>query len=160
MALMEAAEKTADRPGNYEDLQRGYESGDDDEHVLAGIQLLSSDSGTYVVREKAGLWLHQKQSADEQNKEASSVSFSLNSYGSDDGDDTDGSLDYDNRKREDTMPNKEETVHSHIIKPLRILYSETVQVVSFKRNIAQLSRGRGHLVANSTQLSKGMFVLS
>jgi hypothetical protein len=33
----------------------GYESGDDDELVRHGIKVIGSSSGTYVVREKAGL---------------------------------------------------------------------------------------------------------
>jgi hypothetical protein len=37
------------------DKKDGYESGDDDELVLRGIQVMGSSSGTYVVKETAGL---------------------------------------------------------------------------------------------------------
>jgi hypothetical protein len=40
------------------DKKDGYESGDDDELVLRGIQVMGSSSGTYVVKEMAGLKVH------------------------------------------------------------------------------------------------------
>lgn len=50
MYLIEAVQEgsTADKP-------EGYESGDDDELVLRGIRVMGGSSGTYVVKEKAGL---------------------------------------------------------------------------------------------------------
>jgi hypothetical protein len=54
IALLEAAQQTCQN----ELKDKDYESGDDDEHVLVGINLLSSDYGTYVVREQKGLHVH------------------------------------------------------------------------------------------------------
>jgi hypothetical protein len=48
MCLIEAVQGQAPQ-------KDGYESGDDDELVLRGMKVLGSSSGTYVVREKAGL---------------------------------------------------------------------------------------------------------
>ena len=52
IALLEAAQQTVMAEKRQDE---GYESGDDDEQVVAGMNLLSSDFGTYVVREKDGL---------------------------------------------------------------------------------------------------------
>lgn len=54
IALLEAAQQTCQN----ELKDKDYESGDDDELVAAGINLLSSDYGTYVVRERKGLDVH------------------------------------------------------------------------------------------------------
>jgi len=52
ITLLEAAQQTVKKEKRQDD---DYESGDDDEQVVAGMNLLSSDFGTYVVREKNGL---------------------------------------------------------------------------------------------------------
>ena len=52
ITLLEAAQKTL---ASSRDEDKGYESGDDDEKVMAGMDMLYSDYGTYVVREKEGL---------------------------------------------------------------------------------------------------------
>jgi hypothetical protein len=52
IALLEAAQQTVMAEKRQDE---GYESGDDDEQVVAGMNLLGSDFGTYVVREKDGL---------------------------------------------------------------------------------------------------------
>lgn len=53
MALLEAAQNTA--KSSNENLDKAYESGDDDEQVQSGIRWLTSNFGTYVVREREGL---------------------------------------------------------------------------------------------------------
>jgi hypothetical protein len=54
IALLEAAQEAVASERNDKD----YESGDDDEKVVAGMNLLSSDYGTYVVRHEEGLVVH------------------------------------------------------------------------------------------------------
>jgi hypothetical protein len=54
VALLEAAQQT----GQKQLKDKDYESGDDDDQVFAGMNLLSSDYGTYVVREEEGLDVH------------------------------------------------------------------------------------------------------
>jgi hypothetical protein len=54
MCLIEATQNSK----NEKETQDGYESGDDDELVLQGLQVMGSSSGTYVVKEKDGLVVH------------------------------------------------------------------------------------------------------
>lgn len=54
IALLKAVQETV----KSESKDKDYESGDDDERVVAGMNLLSSDYGTYVVRHKEGLVVH------------------------------------------------------------------------------------------------------
>ncbi len=54
MCLIDAAQKSSGEGKDDEE----YESGDDDELVLRGMQILGSSSGTYVVRERKGLMVY------------------------------------------------------------------------------------------------------
>lgn len=58
MSLMEATERTGAAMNRDEDKE--YESGDDDEQVLEGLDLLSSGYGTYVVRSPDGLLVYPR----------------------------------------------------------------------------------------------------
>lgn len=73
MAVLEAAKHTVQVEKRQDE---DYESGDDDEQVVAGMNLLSSDFGTYVVRDKNGLVvqpLFSSSSDEDESKEAGSA---------------------------------------------------------------------------------------
>eukprot|EP00980_Cylindrotheca_fusiformis_P011893 scaffold2830_cov131-Cylindrotheca_fusiformis.AAC.14 len=58
MCLIETVQE-----GSNPEKSDGYESGDDDELVLRGMTVMGSSSGTYVVKEKAGLKVYPANSA-------------------------------------------------------------------------------------------------
>ena len=63
IALMEAAQQTVKVEKRQDE---DYESGDDDEQVVAGMNLLSSDFGTYAVCDKNGLVVQPLSPRDEE----------------------------------------------------------------------------------------------
>jgi hypothetical protein len=162
ISLLEATKQTVGLPGDDDNSEKVYESGDDDEHVLAGMNLISTESyGTYVVRERNGLVVHDRPpepqrlmspTADKENQECKSMSNSFS---------TDDEIEVELQK----LPSADTTVTlsstfqklstaQEEIAQMRLSYGQTVQVVSFENGIAKLARGRGYLAASGDQLVK------
>jgi hypothetical protein len=109
---------------------------DDDEEqfdlnrIISGMATLSGPCGTYAVREKEGLAVmssdpRRKQHVDEEKK---------------------------------TQEDRELIQSSPVLQvqdPFALEYGQTVQIVDFEDGVAKLARGRGFIVANSSQLVKG-----
>lgn len=181
MSLMEAAERTG-AAMKSKDEDKEYESGDDDEQVMEGMDLLSSGYGTYVVRSRDGLLvyphdadphklleqLHQPFRDLEFHSQFGrssplEISYSVSS------DDEEDEIEAARKDSDDVLcqtdklgniesafrkvtPKKTEIISTPL---LRLEHGQTVQVVSFIDGVAMLSRGRGYVLASSTQLVKG-----
>jgi hypothetical protein len=106
---------------------------DDDEEqfdlnrIISGMATLSGPCGTYAVREKEGLAV---MSSDPRRKQ-----------------------------HVDEEKKTQDLIHSSpVLKvkdPFALEYGQTVQIVDFEDGVAKLARGRGFIVANSSQLVKG-----
>lgn len=180
IALLEAAQQTGMAEKRQDD---GYESGDDDEQVVAGMNLLSSDFGTYVVREKDGLVvlpLSPSPSFDEKvqaSADDSPAAPPVDTFVNDRPDADFESFDLQDpvgvhvissrasssleapsfdEKPKDKRPvfRKAESTEVRDLKPFILRYGQTVQVVSFVDGVATLSRRNGFIEASSRQLVK------
>jgi hypothetical protein len=146
LAMMEAAqrqsqmeEKESEANADVDAFEGSGSSSivdDDDEEqfdlnrIISGMATLSGPCGTYAVREKEGLAVmssdpRRKQHVDEEKK---------------------------------TQEDRELIQSSPVLQvqdPFALEYGQTVQIVDFEDGVAKLARGRGFIVANSSQLVKG-----
>lgn len=148
LAMMEAAQRQSqmqekeEAEANADDDNAFEGSGtssivDDDEddedqfdlnRIISGMATLSGPCGTYAVREKEGLAV---MSSDPRRKQH---------------------VDEEKKTQED-IPSP---VQISVVKdPFALEYGQTVQIVDFEDGVAKLGRGRGFIVANSSQLVKG-----
>lgn len=181
IALLEAAHQTVKAEKRQDE---GYESGDDDEQVVAGMNLLGGDFGTYVVREKSGLLvqplLPKVRSCEDESEapadpilvnrrpsfterdEADVETFDLQDPVGEQALETSplSSLDgpsFDERKAaERAVFRRDECSHEQDQKPFMLRCGQTVQVVSYQDGIATLARRNGYIEASDGQLVKGM----
>jgi hypothetical protein len=147
LAMMEAAQRQSqieekEDEANSDAFEGSRSSSivddDDDEdeeqfdlnRIISGMATLSGPCGTYAVREKEGLAV---MSSDPRRKQH---------------------VDEEKKTQEDR-----ELIHSSpVLKvkdPFALEYGQTVQIVDFEDGVAKLARGRGFIVANSSQLVKG-----
>jgi hypothetical protein len=146
LAMMEAAQRQSqmeekESEANADEFEGSGSSSiidDDDEdeeqfdlnRIISGMATLSGPCGTYAVREKEGLAV---MSSDPRRKQHE-----------------------DDEKK--TQEDRESIHSSPVIKvkdPFALEYGQTVQIVDFEDGVAKLARGRGFIVANSSQLVKG-----
>ena len=178
IALLEVAQQTV-RAEKRQD--EGYENGDDDGQVLAGMNLLSSDFGTYVVREKNGLVVQPLSPTvsiyeDESKVQASPLPVNTRPFTERNDADVE-SFDLQDPVRVQALQNstssleapsfdekkaveravfrQDETAEEHR-KPFMLRYGQTVQIVSYQDGIATLARRNGYIEASDGQLVKGM----
>lgn len=180
ISLLEATLQTAEVEKRQDE---DYESGDDDEQVVAGMNLLSSDFGTYVVREKNGLVvqpLSPSPSHDEDEAQAAAVerpvakTFVLEPDGEFESFDLQDPLgvqalptnpssreapSFDENRDERPVFREAESSEEQDKKPFILRYGQTVQVVSFADGVAMLARSNGYIDASDKQLVKGKFAV-
>mmetsp|Transcript_23413 Transcript_23413/g.32816 ORF Transcript_23413/g.32816 Transcript_23413/m.32816 type:complete len:723 (+) Transcript_23413:360-2528(+) len=184
MALMETAEKKLGGQLFEEDEDKVYESGDDDECVLTGIQHLTSDAGTYVIRDPNGLLLYPQEgkeqedesqdcakteTTDEEDEEQEDEDCSISSPRNHMLQQSSGELATEShasmevvmspnpykKKRIKEDNNSPKKSPAPPTIPIRLPYGTRIQVLSFKHRKAQLSRKRGYIrVLDEKQLVK------
>lgn len=183
IALLEAAEQTV-KSETRQDEDSDY--GEENEQVVAGMNLLSSDFGTYVVREKNGLVvqpLSPLSSYDEEEAEAVVESpVAVNKFAKPrEVSEQDGEFvsfdfpdplgvkvlpsstsshdapSFDENRNDDVRPVFRQQQDN---KPFMLRFGQTVQVVSFVDGVAMLARRNGYIEASDRQLVKGTCRLS
>jgi Zinc finger, C3HC4 type (RING finger) len=138
LSMMEAAERQArekEQLDLLDDTTGSMNACDEDEEydlnrIIAGMATLSGPCGTYAVKETEGLTISTVDPNEDRN--------------------------YDNEQELHVAASCDSI---EISQPCTLERGQTVQVVRFENGIAKLARESGYIVANSSQLVKGKFLL-